>query len=142
MKFFLFVIISILLYLYRPTELDSKIFSKSSFNDLPQKVRKVYIEYCEKFHPNDKNRFDTISLDLEYDLYYTYTGIDNGLISMILWGHNHHFYINGIHFKLKANKGKPFILFEKNLYFPNEFTLNSRSLKKTVYSVIDLTRKI
>lgn len=128
---------------YRHNRLDYFPQRHLTFEQLPDKIKKAYETIVDTL-PNPLEGHETIciSLDKKFSVQHIHTGIDNGIISMIKNGFNHHFYINGQHFKLKANKGDPFIFFDKKLYYTETFYIDTENIKKIKYVEIDLSKSL
>jgi len=99
-----------------------KIFS---YDLLPKKIKHIYKNY----HSADYDSIDyfVFSLDKNYNLSHYWTGMENQLLTK---GFYHHFIINNKEFKLSANKGDPFVIYEKKLYYTAELNLSKKKLPK------------
>ncbi|MBR9915733.1 MAG: hypothetical protein GYB32_13060 [Algicola sp.] len=67
------------------------------------------------------------------------TSLVDSHFELIKEGFNHIFIIDSVKLKLKANKGDPFILYDKNLYYTEELNLREYNYKKSKYYKIDLS---
>jgi hypothetical protein len=107
-----------------------------SFDSLPSKVRDIYSK--KVFSNNTDFKYAVISTDTTINFIHEHTGMDDGIFTLITRGVNHHFYINGQHFKLKANQGDPFILHNHHLYYSLELNLADYNYKTAKYISVDL----
>ena len=113
--------------------LDSMDYAKLSFNELPEDLKKIYRENA--LIEKDSFYYEVISMDTKNDISHEWTGIHKGLLTK---GHNHHFIINGLEFKLRANQGDPFVLRNNKLYYTEELNLSAQNFEKATYVEIDL----
>ena len=104
------------------------------YENLPEKVQLKYFEAL-----NNKDTTKIFSLDKNYNVKYYWTGMHKQLL---LKGFKEHIIINEKYkFKLDANKGEPYILYEKNLYLPVDLNFSSLSNpNQTRYYKIDLSK--
>ncbi|MCU0440844.1 MAG: hypothetical protein MUE96_00455 [Bacteroidia bacterium] len=106
------------------------------FDSLPEKVKTIYQNHLQKV--DTIFEYHVITTDNSVDFKHEHTGMDNGILNLVTRGFNHHFYINGQHFKLQANKGDPFILHEKHLYYTLELNLADYNYKSAQYVSVNL----
>lgn len=115
-------------------DLDKKKKTELTFDQLPSEVKKIY---GTKFRiENDSTDFYVYSLDKNYELTHYWTGMNNQLLTK---GFNHHFVINGMEFKLGANQGDPFVLWNKKLFYSTELNLAEYNFEKAKFIEIDLS---
>lgn len=115
--------------------LDNMNSLKLTFNELPTQLKDIYKE--KALIEMDTFYYEVKSLDKEFDIEHYWTGMSDRLLTK---GHNHHFVINGMEFKLRANQGDPFILRNKKLYYTEELNLREQNFEKAVYIEIDLAK--
>lgn len=127
--------------LKRSIKLDSYNSKLVSYSQLPLKVKHKYSEVFQNVKLGQGPKVNCLSLDKESTMECVYTGMDSGLLTLMFKGHNHHFYINDKHFKLRANKGRPFVLSENKLYFPSELMISANTYADSKYCVIDILEK-
>ncbi|WP_439483385.1 hypothetical protein [Cyclobacterium plantarum] len=117
--------------------LDEKKKTQLTFKQLPSQLKEIY---GTKFRTiNDSIDYYVYSLDKNVELSHYWTGMNKQLL---IKGFNHHFVINGKEFKLGANQGDPFILWNKKLYYTTELNLDKHNFDKARYIEIDLTEYI
>lgn len=109
-----------------------------SFSELPSEAKKLY-QYKsegEKMH-NAYN--DCYSDDQKFAISVN-TITTNEWFSLIRKGFHHIIKINEVEFILDANKGKPFVLLNRKLYYSQELNLSDWNLKKSKFIEIDLRK--
>ena len=104
------------------------------YENLPEKVQ---LKYAEALKNKDTTKI--FSLDKNSTVKYYWTGMHKQLL---LKGFKEHIIINEKHkFKLDANKGEPYILYEKKLYLPVDLNFSALSNpNQTRYYKIDLSK--
>lgn len=118
----------------REIKLDEKRKTELTFEQLPSDLKEIY---GSKFkNTNDTIDYYVYSLDKNYELTHYWTGMNKQLL---IKGFNHHFEINGNEFKIGANKGDPFVLRNKKLYYTTELNLTDSNFEKAKYIEIDLS---
>jgi hypothetical protein len=119
-----------------PTSIDEIKKDKLTFDSLPDTVQNIYETEAKK----KKTDFEyvVISTDRSISFEHEHTGMDDGIWTLTTRGFNHHFYIDGKHFKLQANQGNPFILHHKHLYYTLELNLADYNYKEAEYMSVDL----
>lgn len=132
----LFTVLSFIISSCGPTSLDDVQKRRVSFDSLPDTVKVIYQDQLNQ--TNSFSDYCVISTDKSIDFRHEHTGMDNGVFTALFRGFNHHFYVNGKHFKLQANKGDPFILYDKKLYYTLELNLADYNYKTATYIEVDL----
>lgn len=112
------------------------------YEDLPLEVKSEYGKECNKIKWGERREIICKSLDEDFLISHEYTGMDDGLFVLALKGPNHHFYINQQHFTLRSNKGHPFILNKKKLYYSDNLNLNKSNFMNSNYIEVDLGNKL
>lgn len=115
--------------------LDNVNKTELNFDQLAPQLRKIYGTYFSS--ENDSIDYYVLSLDNNYELSHYWTGMNKQLLTK---GFNHHFVINTKEFKLSANQGDPFVLFNKKLYFSTELNLAEYNFKEAKFIEIDLSK--
>ena len=115
-------------------DLDKKKKTELTFDKLPTELKEIY--GTDFRVANDTTDYYVYSLDKNYELTHYWTGMNKQLLTK---GFNHHFVINGKEFKLGANQGDPFVLWNKKLYYSTELNLAEYNFKKAKFIEIDLT---
>ena len=115
-------------------DLDDLENKKLSFAELPTELKTIYSNEFEE--ANDTISYRVLSLDKNYDMEHYHIGLHNQLLTK---GFNHHFIINNKDFKLSANQGDPFVLYDKKLYYTLELNLAAYNYEKADYIEIDLS---
>ena len=128
-----FIFILILTSCSGEIDLGKKEKIELTFEQLPPDLKEIY---GTKFHTTkDTFYYYVYSLDRDYKLTHYWTGMNNQLLTK---GFNHHFVINDKEFKLRANKGDPFVLRNKKLYYTTELNLDEHNFEKSNFIEIDL----
>jgi len=117
--------------------LDKVNKTELTFDQLPEELKEIYGTTFRV--ANDSIDYYVISLDKNYDLTHYWTGMNKQLLTQ---GFNHHFIINGKEFKLAANQGDPFVLWDKKLYYSTELNLAQNNFEQAKFIEIDLTENL
>ncbi|MAW95009.1 MULTISPECIES: hypothetical protein [unclassified Leeuwenhoekiella] len=118
-------------------DLDKEIKTEFTFDQLPEELKEIYGSNFPI--RNDSIDYYVFSLDKDYNLNHYWTGMNKQLLTK---GFNHHFVINGKEFKLGANQGDPFVLWDKKLYYSTELNLAQNNFTQAKFIEIDLTEHL
>lgn len=113
---------------------------KLAFSQLPKDVQETYSGELKKTDSNDSET--VVSKDKEYSIRYAYTGMDDGIWTLITKGNKHHFYIKDKHFVLQANQGDPFVLSKKRFYYSEELNLDEQNLDDATFIEVNLSKEL
>tara|TARA_R110002020_G_scaffold186434_2_gene384423 strand:+ start:816 stop:1241 length:426 start_codon:yes stop_codon:yes gene_type:complete len=103
-----------------------------SFNNLPNDVASFIIDNIDSISIAKSDLYYTTDLNTEFT--YGRGGVAKNWFGSINSNY-HHFFIEGVHFRLKGNRGHPFILENGILYFC-ELNMNKEDfLKKKYYKI-------
>ena len=119
-----------------PTRIDDIKSQVLSFEKLPEPVKIIYESEALK----DKASFQyvVVTTDSLTSFRHEHTGMDDGILTLLTRGFNHHFHINDQHFSLEANKESPFILHNNQLYYSSTFNLSKNNYLDAEYISVDL----
>lgn len=122
-----------------PTDINTLEKQSLTFDALPDTVKAIYQKKAQKDRKyNAVFEYSVVSTDSSIDFKHEHTGAGDGIVTLLTRGFNHHFYINGQHFKLGANQGNPFILHGKHLYYTLELNLADYNYRSAEYISVDL----
>ena len=137
----LIILSALLWFATKATNLEKYESRLMAFEDLPPEVGLKYLKVYQATESSaDGNILDCYSLDADIDFTHEYTGMDDGLLVLLLRGPNHHLYLNNKHFKIKSNQGMPYILKNNKIYFPDSYSVTGSTVQKTKYFEFDLDR--
>lgn len=120
------------------TNIENMPQKQLSYAELPDTVRKIY-QY-DALDTVVDFEYKVVTTDTAINFKHEHTGMDDGILTLITRGFNHHFYIGDRHFKLEANKGSPFILHDKHLYYSTELNLSDDNYKQANYVEVELVK--
>lgn len=95
-------------------DLDESAIIKLSFSDLPAPVSKYIESNIDSIDKSDKEFYT--SLDKEITFTYGRSSRSDTWLSEVNSNY-HHFFIDGVHYRIRGNKGAPFIIYNGQLYF-------------------------
>lgn len=95
-------------------DLDLSNAEKVAFRDLPEKVSQFVRNNIDSIANSQKDIYYSTDKSIEYT--YGRGGVANNWLGSINSNY-HHFFIDGTHYRLKGNRGHPFILHEGYLYY-------------------------
>ena len=115
-------------------QIDNLPRKELSFDELPSEVMQVYIEVARIVNRNDT----VINLNKKGQVNMKNTSLVDSHLELIQEGFNHIFIMDSIKLKLKANKGDPFVFYDKSLFYTEELNLTEYNYNKSMYYEIDL----
>lgn len=95
-------------------DLDLSKVEKVSYLDLPKEVSNFLSSNIDSIVNSQRDLFYSTDPDLEFT--YGRGGVAKNWFGSIN-SNFHHFFIGGVHYRLKGNRGHPFILHKGYLYF-------------------------
>jgi hypothetical protein len=139
MKFVLTVIASILLYgCSKKAALEKFAHERIGYNELPDTVKRIYIHevtYIDTF------REIFVCIGCQNQSKFSKHTMDKSIWNLLKHGFIYEFSIKGRVYTLQANKGDPFVFYEDNLYYVEEFNLNKLNYKYCDYIKVRLGRR-
>ena len=95
-------------------DLEQNSIERIAYSELPNPVSNFIENKIDSITTTDKDMF--YSTDLSVEFTYGRSGVAHNWIDEVNSNY-HHFFIAGVHYRLKGNKGHPFILDDGYLYF-------------------------
>ncbi len=95
-------------------DLEQNKIERITYSDLPRPVSNFIESNIDSITSTDKDMFYSTDPSIEFT--YGRGGVADSWIEEVNSNY-HHFFIEGVHYRLKGNKGHPFILHEGYLYF-------------------------
>jgi len=119
--------------------LDNRPVDTLSFGELPQSVQTVIIHNLVRLSESGKrtNKGDFFACT-DSNVIFQYGRQSMGQ-TLDYASNLHHFFVNGRHLVLRGNKGEPFVLDNKNLYWSNDPNVGRYNYEDFRYFRVDIS---
>jgi hypothetical protein len=118
--------------------LDLEKFSreKFAFSELPDDVKKVYIDVSQTLLRNDT----VVNLMDDTNIKFEKITLNDDHFEFISKGYTHRFIVrDNVKLKFKATKGDPFVFHDDGLFFTSQLNLRHSNIESSEYFKIDLS---